>query len=49
MQTKCIRPSCKHELGPNKYERDGKVYCCKECADHCTDEKCVVENCNPEN
>ncbi|WP_235991544.1 hypothetical protein [Facklamia lactis] len=43
--TKCVRPSCDHELGPDQVEVDGKVYCCQACVDHCTDEECVREEC----
>lgn len=43
MQTTCVRPSCDFALGPKQYEKDGKIYCCKECAEKCTDERCVLE------
>lgn len=41
----CVRPSCDCKLGEKAYEVDGKTYCCKECYEYCTDEKCNLDKC----
>lgn len=40
----CVRPACEGRLGENKVEVDGKVYCCQECYDKCTDDKCNLKD-----
>ena len=41
---KCVRPSCEDLLGEKKVEVDGKVYCCQDCYEQCTDDKCVLKD-----
>ncbi len=43
---KCARPNCNCLVGENKVEVEGKVYCSQECANNCTDEKCVCQSCS---
>jgi hypothetical protein len=44
---KCARPNCPCTVDAGKgVDVAGKTYCCRTCAEVCTDEKCVCTPCD---
>jgi len=47
MGVPCERANCTCTIKPGGgFESQGKVYCCKVCAEVCTDEKCSCTPCD---